>query len=212
MAIAKEKIRTWLNGNRNYADGVKLYQEYGDIHQLRELFKYSASPLTEKLFKELVRIFQSLPEAEEIIAEEKPIIEKHQDPPDTDFIALKEKGVLLFKEQSSLHQQLELLPTDETRLHHVNRIMKLDGELSAIWDNLDFYRENKCLIPEKKIVAAGATPIDLIKIRNNNRSQISKKKRKLLSATGDEKIQIENELKELKITIDTIELKLSEAK
>lgn len=75
-----EKLRTWLNGKRDYAQGATLYVIYGTNAGHKALFLRGYSPFSYKMMQdELMRIYKSSaqqPAAPVIISakEEKPVI------------------------------------------------------------------------------------------------------------------------------------------
>lgn len=52
--MAIKAINNWLNGSRNYTEGVELYTQYGDNQVYKRLFAQSQNPFTEQKLHEFL--------------------------------------------------------------------------------------------------------------------------------------------------------------
>ena len=165
-----ETIRLWLNGNRDYAAGVKLFLLYGKDKLLKRLFTEEAC--TDYKKKKLIEVLQGMllenkADATEAATPQKNKIRvvKEEQAPDQEWsktfddveAALHAKWKPLYVEMMDLCSRLgdvsragKKYPGKKLEAGKmVFRILDLDDQCDDIYSQRDFYRENKRL-PEAK--------------------------------------------------------------
>ena len=100
----------------------------------------------------------------------------------------------LYDERAGVHAQLEGAATEEDRRLMAERVMGLSRQLNTNW-NTYHYVEAHGELPPAPAAAPGLdqlSPADLLKRRNNLRSQVSKLKKN--PARADDLVRVETEL------------------
>jgi hypothetical protein len=170
--MAKEAINDWLNGSRNYSEGVELYTKHGASAVLKDLFAKSQNSYTErKLAEELEKINISTP-APAIAAKPNPSgrkrdllnisafkpKEEHTFKPvdlSTAPKGLQELDALRkakFQQAAELKSQLDndVFKTDEERLEAIITIQDnfygYKG-IQEIWKRIDYWKKWGHFIP-----------------------------------------------------------------
>lgn len=84
----------------------------------------------------------------------------------------------LLKEQDFLRGQLRLIDTDQKRGEAAFRIIEIDRQLQRCWDTIDYFKEHGHLPPDdvEQAIMQCATWADLVKLRGNYTSNISRAK------------------------------------
>ncbi len=198
------EITLWLKGNRNYAEGVKLYEKHGKSSVLKNLFALGETRFNKgRLAEELTKL--SAFEKKEVVAHQRPAEEK----PLGDFkvhsvptMKKIERGSLpdhlqkkdikkgeLVRKRGFLHAQLGKALNDDDRLKIADEIILIDEEIRGIWKELDGF------VPGQKDTSGmlAPAPVDIIKRRNSLRSQISKQKKNTRRAAEVEQWVIEEQ-------------------
>jgi hypothetical protein len=107
---------------------------------------------------------------------------------------LKAEQRLLYDERAGVHAQLEGAASEEERRLMAVRVMSLSRQLNTNWDTYH-YVEAHGELPPAPAAAPGLdqlSPADLLKRRNNLRSQVSKLKK--LPHRADDLVRVEAEL------------------
>lgn len=157
-----ESIRLWLNGDRNYVAGVKLYLQFGTDKMLKRLF--SSEECTDFKKKRLTAVLEELisekkqVEVKAVIAKEK-LIEKHQAErvlgngwsAEMDELekALYNKWKPIFLKMMDLTSRLDPVAragvTDDGMRIQAGvmalQILDLDDECDEIYDQRDHYQQ-----------------------------------------------------------------------
>lgn len=140
-------IKTWLNGNRNYDVGVKLYLQFGDSPIHKKLFTTEGqTPFKKKRLEELLSA---------IVARQDKAPEQSSQIPisDTEVIkawpadavkddverSLRTTWLEKFKEMQDLRSQLLLLPNDDQRCQSAFTIIRLDRDCDQVYFERDYY-------------------------------------------------------------------------
>lgn len=193
IAVDFDKLRAWINEDQDYKTGVILYTTYGDIQQLKQIFQSNPNPteiIRRKLLSEIQRLYSCAKKDSPTVTKRIEIVTKtrtvtdptHNDtvrlpdsePSDQLYLQEKERVLLLFKEQSSLHSQLDTIESEQERTPICLKILELDKQVSAGWEALDYYKANGTFkkAPDKKEM----TVIEMVKRRNTLRSYVSREK------------------------------------
>lgn len=154
--VCMEEVRSWLNGDRDYFAGCKLYLKYGDDPVLTALFrKQDISRFKEeRLLKAMIDIWRggqvkaTLPNA--IVAPSNRKDEGWPKSRDKILSALRKQWEPLFKEMKTLHAQLLLIGSDEERGVAAHRILDLDDACDIIYAKRDHYLQYGRLPDEKE--------------------------------------------------------------
>jgi len=189
--------KEWLESERNYEAGRLLYQQLGDSDRLklalargdnfynREALVWEITKLARAGVVTSVAVVDSPAAAAVVenateVVQPAPVAIPAASPL---LIELAEARRPLYDERTQLHGQLEVLAEhasqDDVRLAAV-RIMALSRELNANWKADAHVREHGQLPPAPP-AAPGLdmlTPAELLKKRNNLRSQASKLKKR----------------------------------
>jgi len=150
-------ISQWLNGNRDFATGVKLYTENGGSLFYRRIFA-NAGPTDfnkNKLLAELEKMSASLPNQ---------VSEKKQQPvkvspslqPTPDKKADNRKYLDLLKKKGNLYTQLNILIVEKRHLPAGTKlkqcafdIITTHQQLTECWAMLDYFQEHQSFPAEK---------------------------------------------------------------
>lgn len=233
----KEEIRAYLQGPRDYFEGVALYRKHGLNLRLKkqlaiEETESSRAILTEELRKLAGLSLQELNTLPRLAADVKapeapaPVEPKEEvKAPDLKPATETQKKVIHFREKYTFLNEpdcpdvLKILVADmftsfsnyEKALQRLHELGDAESEETArlsetaveeylknreIWEELDYYRENKKLLGkaakikqlEKANELAGLTAVELIEKRRSAEVNISKRKKNLKEAeqAGDE--------------------------
>lgn len=146
-----EMIRHWLNGTRNYGQGVQLYLQFGKDDILRSLFKKEGETAFKKgrlmqALKELLqnekKSFTQIIEqpATLKITEEKNGWEKAEG--NVILLSLKGEWQKCFSEMKLLQHRLADMPSKEERGAAAHRILDLDDQCDEYYAQRDYYLEH----------------------------------------------------------------------
>lgn len=161
-----EVIRQWLNGSRDYDQGVILYKEFGNNLTLKAvLAKEGHSTFKEeKLIKALQQLLQPVIRAEQDLPKGTTVYSRHYGwPPlpieDPILNALHAQWKPLYAEmmhsQSRAYEVALLASKNADKLKKleactlVHQIIDLDDQIDEIYLKRDFYLKNKKLPDEK---------------------------------------------------------------
>lgn len=193
-------VQAWLDSERNYEAGRQLYEQLGDNARLKQVLGHGPNPYNqEALDWELTKLAKADVTAAVALAVPLPAVlvesvpESLPSKPAKDYSADIARGALLiplgqarrllYDERTQLHAQLEVLAEhgsqEDVRLLAV-RIMALSRELNANWKT-DAYVRAHGQLPPPPAPAPGLntlSPTELVKKRNNLRSQVSKLKKR----------------------------------
>jgi hypothetical protein len=194
-------VQAWLASERNYEVGRQLYEQLGDNARLKQVLGHGPSTYNQEcLAWELGKLAKTplgqvsevvvttavvaapapvVENATESLQSEAPVVSAHA-PLLLDLMATRRP---LYDERTQVHGQLEVLAEhatqEDVRLAAV-RIMQLSRELNANWQT-DAYVRAHGQLPPAPAAAPGLdtlAPDELLKKRNNLRSQVSKLKKR----------------------------------
>lgn len=161
----------------DYHEAVAFIVAHGEATVAHLVSGASKSSYTEKkVLAELERI-AALPSQESKVIHTLPIDKKPEEL--RDLIVQRND---LVRRLDHLRGMLELIPDDDTRLSVALEILDTEDALKATWSDINYYSEKGEMpvrIPEDEIarVFFGVTThIDLLKLRNNYRTYISRAK------------------------------------
>lgn len=212
MAIAA--LNDWLNSPTNYQAGIELYRQFCDGSKLALLQSGNSSFTRDMLRAELEAINDA---ATVELPTHKVKKEPHQTPELDSFRAhsahrqntidygkltpelkalANDKGAL-YNMVRHMHSQLPHLATDEERLAFLFKMEENRLKIEAIWAKLDEFHANGYQALPSKLDKL--SPMELLKLRNNNRSYISKyqgdkTKAKQVASRAEENADIERRL------------------
>lgn len=204
MNNAHIEISSWLNSERNYEDGVYLYDRYGRNQQLKRLFPGRKERYADKLAYELGKLIGigfktedaapvALQNIETIgaVAENTPV-------PAGSYPAIINRVIAeysrLYNERSMLKNQQNAVPDENTqeniakRKKLIDQIDSLSVRMEILYQAKKAYLESGVIPSEDKLFPAKAPLIQsleelpkdkLMQMRNNLRSQITRIKNQL---------------------------------
>lgn len=200
--------KDWLASERNYEVGRLLYEQLGDSDRLKQTLArgdsfYNREALSWEITK-LAKAGVVTSVASPAGATPMPVVENATESLQTVPVVIPAGAPLLlelaqvrrplYDERTQLHGQLEVLAEhasqDDVRLAAV-RIMALSRELNANWKTDAYVREHGQL-PPVPAPAPGLdtlSPAELLKKRNNLRSQVSKLRKR--TDRADDLVQVE---------------------
>lgn len=195
--MAIQLISDWLNGERNYQEGLSLFERYIDNPPILLILKTGKNSFTKgKLLEELQKFEASKPS----IKPEKPIVDQqaaaqstHAEPSPSvevpkEITKLKEEQKRLYKERDYLRMKLIDIPQVE-RFRSCERIMNIHHRIHEIYRNIDHFNATGVLLSEQ--IKKSYSPqmiIDLEREISNKRSSLSKAK-----SRGNEKLAKKHE-------------------
>jgi hypothetical protein len=190
MAIVP--LTDWLEGPKDFAEGVKLYNLYGGNKFLKILFANGENAHSrQKLHEQLLELNRSCNEAPLLDS----TLAKAPTGKATHFLRLavehdklpadlQAKNILkgeLYREAGKLHSGLLDMKTDDARREAAKTIVENFKEIDGIWVELDRFQspgaEAVTLKPEEELAMIASD--SLITQRNNLRANISKARKKL---------------------------------
>jgi len=162
------QINSWFDNGCPYQEGVALYAAHGTDAGLKVLLpmgetRYNARKLYTAL-KELQQRQQLVQEQKAVIAQEKAEIAKEKK------LATDPRLAALYPERNRLHAQLSVLPGKSDRKRVAFKILSLTDKIERIIGVLPEEPQKEYTLP--------TNPLNLLKLRNNNRSYISKERNK----------------------------------
>jgi hypothetical protein len=189
-------VQAWLESEQNYEVGRQLYEQLGDNARLKQVLGHGPSAYNqEALAWELTKLAKAGVTAAVALAVPLPAVlvasatesvpsEPAPAPVENPLLGeLREARRPLFDERTQLHGQLEVLAEhssqDDVRLAAV-RIMALSREVNAS-RKTEAYVHTHGQLPPSPAAAPGLdtlSPAELVKKRNNLRSQVSKLKKR----------------------------------
>lgn len=188
------QIEAWLQGAREYNDGLMLYHKYGNNFNLKRVFDKGPNEYNqEKLLSELEAIKHV---GEQVVntvvvigvpSPSEPVnVPAQNDTYDRSKLLVPEKPEkyhqlhnrwkAAYREASHLHQtKLGMDMHKNDRAKAVFRIMEIfEKEITPIWDMLDFFEENGHWPENLNEPKEYTTPAEMLKRRNNLRTYITK--------------------------------------
>lgn len=213
--INKSEIFKWIDSTQDYYDGVALFEKYSTLVALKRNFR--AKGYTKKTFSflqyqlgklagishEEVKIrrrekiikltpAKKIPKIKKTKPQDKisPDIKQHLDQEIQNIIELKNR---LYKESASLQQQLPHIKSDKERNKVAQEILRLSDQIEKLWYKIDYHRKHGMLPvdqpKEKQPPVKDLDPAELVKRRNNLRSNISRQKRYIAQSSKPETIE-----------------------
>lgn len=193
-------VQAWLDSERDYEVGRQLYEQLGDNARLKQVLGHGPSAYNqEALVWELGKLAKAGVVTSVVTANVtvSPVVvenatETLQTEPAKDFSAdIARAGLLiplsqarrpLYDDRTLVHGSLEVLAekgTQEEVRQAAERVMQLSRELNANWKIDGYVREHGQLPPAPAPAPGLETlpPAELVKKRNNLRSQVSKLKK-----------------------------------
>lgn len=160
----KEALRNWLNGGRNYQDGVRLYLSYGNNQLLKDLFtkEHETDFKRQRLVKEIKILLQpdkivvqQTPFEKESGSESQFVCHLHNrwpDDPVSDPVlkVLKDQWRIYYSEMMNLSHRLFDITSDIERGKCAHRILELDVLCDELYNKRDYYSIHKLLPDQKK--------------------------------------------------------------
>jgi uncharacterized small protein (DUF1192 family) len=162
-----QQINAWLNSERNYQQGVALYERYGSSATQKRLLRKGGE--TKKnldiLVYELGKLNASTVIIQPVRPIAKPLVVKEKKPPailprtnipegkrpnTPEADQVKQMAIDKLKVQSNLQSTLHLLDTKEKRQDAADQIISLDKEIRDLYERLDHFNKHGVLPPEKK--------------------------------------------------------------
>lgn len=153
-----ESISTWLNGPRNYEQGVKIYNEFGTSDAMKAVFGFGNTSFNRTKLAELLEELLPAPEpAKPAIAVTHPL----HIIPDTISLTsgkrseetqLSEQWKPLYKDAAFMHGQLSMATTDDDRKQLAFSILDNFEKMEGIWDQEEYLKQHGHLPP------SGTTP------------------------------------------------------
>lgn len=151
---AQEKIKSWLDSNRNFAEGVLLFQKYGKNPSLKRLFPGRENRYAGKLAYELGKLIGIKPgaglETPEKLSSKKPNPVPGKEPGKKlqetgDSIpriigALIKRKQEIYNQRSLLHHELKKVPPD-SRSENDQRRKEISDRIARISEELDHLAE-----------------------------------------------------------------------
>lgn len=183
-----DAIPDWLQ-SKDYIEGVRLYLELGSDPRLKALFTQEAK--TDYKAKRLERALRDL--MDKPADKTPPVFVKEfvkpddQWPDDADDVlkALKADGIRKFKEMQDMRSQLMGLPNDEARCEMAHAILRLDDEITLIWQKRDYYKAHGRLPSEPKEVELVGDPHLAMKRMTNLQRYIRREAQALKKDPGN---------------------------
>lgn len=193
-----QEIKRWLDSNRAFDQGVKLYESHGNDSGLKAIFALGENSFSnrklssslEKIYDDYVQkidfekeeLLDKIEELEISVEESELLIqelESKQNEPKTIDPRLK----LLYNERQMLHAQLKVLPSLSDRKRVAFKILTITDKVEAILDNKEQIDK-----PEELPTDRGA----MAKMLTNNRCYISKNQNKEKKADEVERRKKQN--------------------
>lgn len=201
-------VQAWLDSERDYDLGRQLYEQLGDNARLKQVLGHGPSAYNqEALVWEFGKLAKAgvvtavalaspvlVPNATETLQTESPAAPPPVNPL---LVELDQARRPLYDERTLVHGSLEVLAekgTQEEVRQAAERVMQLSRELNANWQ-LDGYVREHGQLPPPPALAPGLdtlTPAELLKKRNNLRSQVSKLKKR--TDRADDLVRVQAEL------------------
>lgn len=178
-----QEIKVWIRGKQDYAAGLDLYRKYGkNAITLMQLEAAVHSLNIKLLCTELTQLSNT--SEQDLATKQHTIspapIEKSVDMDEAikPFYILKAK---LYREAGQMHAIELWSENDAVRAKAAVDIMQRMDENGVCWDTIRYYEKHGFLPHKEKGYEYLDTksPLELIKLRNNNRAYISKTTKKL---------------------------------
>lgn len=196
------EIQSWLTSDRNYQQGVELYNRFGNSSSLKRVLANGATSRNiETLVYELQKLVKAVPatsHAPKTIVLKATVIKN----PETKFepvssiqrnnqqvMHLIEAKNRLFKEYVATFHTIELLPEDQRR-EAALKCLSLMEEVQKLWDKIDYFDAHGMLpreeTPEEKKPSEMDKAELLLLVRNSVRPGISRYKRLIQTAKTEQ--------------------------
>jgi len=162
-----DTIIKYLGGEKNWTEGMALYQKFGKNEGLKRMFERigDTSYNRSKLMEELLKLAQKPPKGKPRIKTVKSVTRPEEGDPKPKGLANHPEVKKLYQERSMLHAQLMQVQTEGERKGHAFRILELTKQVE------DFLYGRKPLKKDK------ALPKDRAEMKQrilNNRGYISR--------------------------------------
>lgn len=182
--------KQYLEAGMPYAEGLELLKKYDAKNAMLKVVQGRETTWNrEKIAYLLSKINKATPLPEDdgvavstgttaVLSAKKKAHDKFETD-NAEVVNLQNSRDILYAEQTNLRGGLEAMETDEDRRIAGLRIVEIDDLLAPIYEKLDYFKEHGKLPEvegEKKVaVLADMTEAELLKLRGNNRSYVSKK-------------------------------------
>lgn len=197
-----DAIRQWLQGQRNYDEGVKLYLIHGKDHQLKKVFREAVSDFKRKKLLEVMKELAVgkakvavTTKVEKEQAVEKVATAEKKWPKDRDAMleALHQKWKPLFAEMMNLTSRIYDValagksdPAKKMEAGQMaHRILDLDDMCDEIYEQRDYYLKEGSLPEEEKSFDLVVDPIKIPVALANAERYVRQYKNKLKKKPDD---------------------------
>lgn len=213
---AIEELQNWATNGKDYYKGVTIYQQLGYSMVLKKMFakgpsKYNTAKLSselEKLVNKHFAIKAPVQKRTKIVQKQNPSVivspptlaPRYTEPSfeGVDFDKLPEQlkyetmlRIKYFKEANAHHYRLDSLTDPGEIKQSIDLILSNFEKVDAYWVRLDYWQKNGIVLPtdvDKSTIKEITDPIEMIKRRNNLRSNITKGKKKVVVLKDTTKI------------------------
>lgn len=223
------EIINWLNGPRNFEEGLALYLKYGTSPSLKRILSIKGE--TKQNMDTLVYELGKLSRNEDIpvrkvaikprqvnnpvpapVADNKPALTQQLG---SDIKAIIETKNRLFKQYVALFHQLEHFSNDE-RLKAALECLNIMDEVQRLWGVIDYHREHGILPPTqisntpKESNINAMDKAQLIQYRNNSlRPALSQLRRKLkLTIKAAKRDDLKDQIDRKELLLREVEIKI----
>jgi hypothetical protein len=187
----------WLKSDQKYSEGVNLYVLHGQNEALKKMLLRGESPFgRRKLVQEITALSKGKVKVKEVaIVPPKPI--PQSDLP-KEVQQLHKLKIFHYKEMGR-HRKDLFSHDKEVRKEAAFKILEHRKVNMECWSKLDYYNKHGAL-PSNELNVVGIKYLqslsdgNLIKLRNNNRSYISKNKKRLKDLKPERNERIEREI------------------
>lgn len=190
-----QSIREWLCSNKNYDVGVTLYQIYGEVDALKDMFAQGYSAYRQQRLELVLREIVSsakVSEVEFVVADaDEPVVvvleepKSKFEPPEEqvkkDDDPYHDKWMPLYAKMKFLQHNLHNATSDEERGGMAFEILELERQCMVWWGYRDEYLRTGHKISEGEFIQEN-TIVDMNQLQrhlNNARSNLSKAKKKV---------------------------------
>lgn len=166
-----QEVTNWLQGDRNYLDGVELFRAFGGSSVFLAQFDRGKNAFTEGMLESKLQdmLRKAALVKPEPVKDESALIREVK--------RLEDEKLRLFKRAAQLHARLKLIATKKERYTTALEILWLMNRNQQIWKMLDFYHENGTL-PNFEVKDPVHAMADMIRRQSTLRTYVSRYKDK----------------------------------
>lgn len=201
------EVEQWIAGGRHWDAGKELLFRLSGNEAVKRFFR-TCNPTNENQDALLYELRKLKEVAKHAPVVESSIDKKAHDKAFPEIERLEKKWRMMYKDMAALNLKLIHFPTEAERRAAAFKILELNDSIREIWSKIKVLKERGALPKIKINTSLPNDPVELMKMRSNLRSNLSKAKRKLSDDGYAKKDSLLQRVEKWQQELNDIEVKL----